>query len=177
MAVVAYAHHWSSYRWCLVTYECAQGKKLLWRSHPSPPVFPKHWHLACLAPPDFFQLRPWLPLWQGVSAQPIPVLNLSLTSVAQASAPSCCKGASWGHGHFPLSLLPPRGLGAILIFLFSFLFLPTRLCRDLSCRFGCIGDLLPAFNWYSVRIVPHVRCIFDVFIEGRQAPHSSTLPS
>lgn len=98
------------------------------------------------------------------------VLSPVLLAVAQASAPSCCKGASWGHGNFPLSLLPPRGLGAILIFLFSFLFLPTRLCRDLSCHFGCIGDLLPAFNWYSVRIVPHVRCIFDVFVEGRQAP-------
>ena len=55
----------------------------------------------CLAPPGFFQVRPWLPLWQGVSAQPIPVLNLSLTSVAQASAPSPCPYwqtsiSSWG---------------------------------------------------------------------------------
>jgi len=32
-------------------------------------------------------------------------------------------------------------------------------------------------QWYSVRIVPHVRCIFDVFFGGRRAPRSSTLPS
>lgn len=99
-------------------------------------------------------------------AQPNRVLSPVLLAVAGASAPSCCKGASWGCGNFPVSPLSPRGLGPILIFLFSFLFHPTWLCGDLSCHCGCIGDLLPAFNWYSVRIVPHVRCIFGMFVAG-----------
>ena len=42
-------------------------------------------------------------------------------------------------------------------FLFSH---PTWLCRDSSYSFGCIGDLLPVSNWFSVKNVPHG----DVFL-------------
>lgn len=59
-----------------------------------------------------------------------------------------------------------------LFVLFSFC--PTRLYGALSCSFGFIRNLLTAFTWYFVWIIPHVDT-FYVFV-GRWT-HFCTLPS
>ena len=95
----------------------------------------------------------------------------STTVYTQVDLPAS-EGDSQGKGTFRLSQLPPRGTGSIPIpsFFFFFFFRSTWLCRDLSCSFGCIRDLLPAFSWFSVRIVPHVDVLLCV-CGGRWAPH------
>ena len=66
------------------------------------------------------------------------------------------EGASQSEGTFPLSQLPPRGTGAVLITFFFFLLsYPVIFLTALV-----VWDLLLEFSRYSVRTVPHV----DIFL-------------
>lgn len=62
------------------------------------------------------------------------------------------KGGSQDEGPFPFSQLPPRGADSILLFFPPVL--PGYMGLFLAAL--VVKDLLPAFSWFSVRIIPRV---------------------
>ena len=88
------------------------------------------------------------------------------------------EGGSQGEGTLPLSQLPPRGAGPILIPFFSLSFRPTRLCGDLSCSFGCMRSF-DSFQLVFCENRSRCSCIFLCICSGEVSSmsYSATLVS
>ena len=144
-----------------------KGSSLLWRARAfsmyttgcSPYHTPAPSGCLCSQPQCSPQVCPLKPEFQ----HPAPARTSGCASQAEERRAVAwlillsSEGASQSVGTFSLSQLPPRGTSPVPIPFFSFA-LPS--CVEILLAILGVGDILPAFSRYFVRIVPDV----DVFL-------------